>query len=453
MNKEEILKKVLLDIKSNVTQATYDSFISKVKIHNILENPNLVELSTDKEFTSNILNRRYNHVFEDSLKSVLGKNYRVVIKPEFEYKENNKVIDDTKKSTAYNLNFYSSKEKIFNPKFTFDNFVVGNSNTYAYSACMAVAKNPSSAYNPLFIYGKSGLGKTHLLNAIGIYLLENNENMRILYVSSETFTNDFIKALQEGKAFEFKSKYRKADVLLVDDIQFLESKEHTQEEFFHTFNKLYKDHKQMVFTSDRPPQNIKKLEDRLRSRFQGGTVVNIDPPDLETRTAILRNRAKIEHLPIDKEAIDYIASNVSENIRELEGAFIRAQMQASVENSPITLEVTQRALQELVKTKQERKYITIDEITKHVCSYYKIKYEDLMSKTKLKKIAFPRQIAMYLCRELTEHTYPHIGAAFNDRDHTTVMYAVNKISKEVKKDDSLRKAVEQIKNSIIHVDK
>ena len=207
----------------------------------------------------------------------------------------------------------------------------------------------------------------------------------------------------------------------------------------------------MVFTSDRPPQDIKKLEDRLRSRFQGGTVVSIEPPDLETRTAILRNRASVENIKIQKEAIDYIASNVSENIRELEGAFIRAQMQASVEKSPITLELTQRALKELIKDKNEKKYITIDEITKVVCHYYKVKYEDLMSKTKMKKIAYPRQIAMYLCRELTDNTYPHIGATFNGRDHTTVMHACTKVSKNMEKDDSLKTTIEQLKKLITNV--
>ena len=318
-----------------------------------------------------------------------------------------------------------------NSAYTFDTFVIGNSNRLAHAAALAIAEAPAKKYNPFFIYGGSGLGKTHLMHAIGHYILEHFPHMRLRCITSEDFANELIQSIQDKSSESFRQRYRNIDILLVDDIQFLESKEHTQEEFFHTFNKLLKDHKQMVFTSDRPPQDIKKIEDRLRSRCKGGTVVSIEPPDLETRTAILRNRAKMENIRIQKEAIDYIASNVSENIRELEGAFIRAQMQASVEKSPITLELTQRALKELVSVKKEKKYITIDEI---------------------KKVAYPRQIAMYLCRELTDNTYPHIGTAFNGRDHTTVMHACTKISNNIKKDESFFQTIEQLKNMILKVD-
>lgn len=448
MNKEEILKKVLLDIKSNVTQATYDSFISKVKIHNILENPNLVELSTDKEFTSNILNRRYNHVFEDSLKSVLGKSYRVVIKPEFEYKENNKVIDDTKKSTAYNLNFYSSKEKIFNPKFTFDNFVVGNSNTYAYSACMAVAKNPSSAYNPLFIYGKSGLGKTHLLNAIGIYLLENNENMRILYVSSETFTNDFIKALQEGKAFEFKSKYRKADVLLVDDIQFLEGKEGIQEEFFHTFNSLHEDNKQIILSGDKPPNKLVKLDERLRSRFGWNMIAEIAPPNYETRVAILRKKAEFFNVELDddvEQVIAMISEKIKDNIRELEGAFTRIHAFAQMGNLKIDMNLAKSCLTDVVSIGGN---ISPAKIKSTVSKYYNIKISDLESDSRKSEFAYPRQIAMYLCRIHTDLSLPKIGKLFGDKHYSTVKHGCDKIEDDLKDNKELREVIDQLNDEL-----
>ena len=340
-----------------------------------------------------------------------------------------------------------------NSNYTFETFIVGNSNRIAHAAALSIAEAPAQKYNPFFIYGGSGLGKTHLMQAIGHRIRENFPNMVLRCITSEDFANELIQSIQDKSSESFRQRYRNVDVLLVDDIQFLENKEHTQEEFFHTFNKLYQDHKQMVFTSDRPPQDIKKMEDRLRSRFQGGMVTSIDPPDLETRTAILRSRAEAEHIEFQKEAIDYIASNVSENIRELEGAFVRVTLLASQAHTPITLELTQKALQDLVKTNNKKKYITIDEITRTVCQFYKVKYEDLMSKKKTKSIVIPRQIAMYLCRELTENTFPHIGTAFSGRDHTTVMHACNKVSDEIKSNESFRKMIEQLKTQITGVDK
>ena len=340
-----------------------------------------------------------------------------------------------------------------NPKYTFDTFVVGSNNNLAHAAALAVAESPGEIYNPLFIYGGVGLGKTHLMHAIGHKIRENFPNMSLRCITSEDFANELIQSIQDKNPESFRQRYRNVDVLLVDDIQFLENKEHTQEEFFHTFNKLYQDHKQMVFTSDRPPQNLKKLENRLRSRFQASAVARITPPDLEMRTAILRRRSQSEHIEFQNDAINFIAANVSENIRELEGAFVRVTLQAAEEHSPVTLDVAQRALQDLVQASDKKKYITIDEITKAVCQFYKVKYEDLMSKKKTKSIAFPRQIAMYLCRELTENTYPHIGTAFNGRDHSTVMHACDKVTKAMEKDKNFRTMIEQLKTRIMSVDK
>lgn len=336
--------------------------------------------------------------------------------------------------------------------YTFDTFIVGNSNRMAHAAALAIAETPAERYNPYFIYGGSGLGKTHLMHAIGHRIREKYPDMVIRCITSEDFANELIQSLQDKNPESFRQRYRNVDVLLVDDIQFLENKEHTQEEFFHTFNKLYQDHKQMVFTSDRPPQDIKKLEERLRSRFQGGMVTCIEPPDLETRTAILRNRAQQSPISFEKDALDFIAANVSENIRQLKGAFAQVSLLASQEHSPVTLELTQKALKDLIQANSTKKYITLDEITKAVCQFYKVKYEDMMSKKKAKSIAFPRQVAMYLCRVMTEQTYPHIGASFNGRDHTTVMHACTKIENIMKEDEHIRRSIEELKAQITNVD-
>lgn len=336
--------------------------------------------------------------------------------------------------------------------YTFDTFIVGNSNRMAHAAALAIAETPAERYNPYFIYGGSGLGKTHLMHAIGHRIREKYPDMVIRCITSEDFANELIQSLQDKNPESFRQRYRNVDVLLVDDIQFLENKEHTQEEFFHTFNKLYQDHKQMVFTSDRPPQDIKKLEERLRSRFQGGMVTCIEPPDLETRTAILRNRAQQSPISFEKDALDFIAANVSKNIRQLEGAFAQVSLLASQEHSPVTLELTQKALKDLIQANSTKKYITLDEITKAVCQFYKVKYEDMMSKKKAKSIAFPRQVAMYLCRVMTEQTYPHIGASFNGRDHTTVMHACTKIENIMKEDEHIRRSIEELKAQITNVD-
>lgn len=336
--------------------------------------------------------------------------------------------------------------------YTFDTFIVGNSNRMAHAAALAIAETPAERYNPYFIYGGSGLGKTHLMHAIGHRIREKYPDMVIRCITSEDFANELIQSLQDKNPESFRQRYRNVDVLLVDDIQFLENKEHTQEEFFHTFNKLYQDHKQMVFTSDRPPQDIKKLEERLRSRFQGGMVTCIEPPDLETRTAILRNRAQQSPISFEKDALDFIAANVSENIRQLEGAFAQVSLLAIQEHSPVTLELTQKALKDLIQANSTKKYITLDEITKAVCQFYKVKYEDMMSKKKAKSIAFPRQVAMYLCRVMTEQTYPHIGASFNGRDHTTVMHACTKIENIMKEDEHIRRSIEELKAQITNVD-
>ncbi len=341
-----------------------------------------------------------------------------------------------------------------NKDYTFDNFIVGNSNRVATAVAKSIAAAPAQKWNPFYIYGDSGLGKTHLMHAIGHELLKNFPNMRLLCITSEDFVNEFIQCIQDKSTESFRRRYRNVDVLFVDDIQFLGrgDKESSKEEFFHTFNKLYQDKKQMVFTSDRPPRDIKKLEERLRSRFENGMVTQIEPPDLETRTAILRAWAEKENITYDLDALNYIAANVSENIRKLHGAFIRVLLEASQAKSNITLPLVKHAISYITDVQDEKKYITIDEITNYICQHYNINYKDLMGKKKTKDIALPRQIAMYMCRELTGNTYPHIGTAFNGRDHTTVMHACTKILKKAEKEPHFKEHLEKMMNEIRGVD-
>ena len=334
-----------------------------------------------------------------------------------------------------------------NPKYSFDSFVVGNSNRFAHAASFAVAEAPGKAYNPLFIYGGVGLGKTHLMQAIGHHILNKNELATVVYVSSEQFTNELINSIRDDKTSEFRNKYRNIDILLIDDIQFLVGKERTQEEFFHTFNSLYETNKQIVISSDRPPREIPTLEDRLRSRFEWGLLTDIQYPDLETRIAILRKKAQHESLEVPNEVMLYIATNIQSNIRELEGALTRTVAFSRVKNQPITMDIATEALQNIMPPPTPRQ-ITIESIQEAVASYFSVTVTDLISKRRTRQIAFPRQIAMYLSRELTELSLPMIGDTFGGRDHTTVLHAYDKISREIKTDPVLDKIVNDLKNKI-----
>ncbi|GIM45900.1 chromosomal replication initiator protein DnaA [Collibacillus ludicampi] len=330
-----------------------------------------------------------------------------------------------------------------NKKYTFETFVIGSGNRFAHAASLAVAEAPAKAYNPLFIYGGVGLGKTHLMHAIGHYVLEHNPNMRVLYISSEKFTNEFINAIRDNKTVDFRNKYRNIDVLLIDDIQFLAGKEQTQEEFFHTFNALHEENKQIIISSDRPPKEIPTLEDRLRSRFEWGLITDIQPPDLETRVAILRKKAKAEGFDIPEDVITYIAKKIDSNIRELEGALIRVVAYSSMINRDMSAEMAAEALKDIISPNKPKK-ITISEIQKVVGEHFDLKLEDFKAKKRTKAIAFPRQIAMYLARELTDFSLPKIGDEFGGRDHTTVIHAHEKIEKEMQNDLNLRQTIETL---------
>jgi len=336
---------------------------------------------------------------------------------------------------------------MMNPKYTFETFVIGPGNRFAHAASLAVAEAPAKAYNPLFLYGGVGLGKTHLMHAIGHYVLEHNPDARVLYISSEKFTNEFINAIRDNRGESFRNKYRNIDVLLIDDIQFLAGKEGTQEEFFHTFNALHEERKQIIISSDRPPKEIPTLEERLRSRFEWGLTTDIQPPDLETRIAILRKKAKAENLDIPSEAMVYIANQIDTNIRELEGALIRVVAYSSLINEDISVHLAAEALKDIIPSSRP-KVISIQDIQQKVGEYYGLRIEDFKARKRTKAVAFPRQVAMYLSRELTDFSLPKIGEAFGGRDHTTVIHAHEKITEALKQDQELHKIIQTITEKI-----
>lgn len=341
------------------------------------------------------------------------------------------------------------KKAMLNPKYTFDTFVIGKGNQMAHAAALVVAEDPGSIYNPLFFYGGVGLGKTHLMHAIGHQMLLSKPDAKVKYVSSETFANDFINSIQNKTAEEFRQEYRNVDLLLVDDIQFFAEKEATQEEFFHTFNALYNEGKQIVLTSDRLPNEIPKLQERLVSRFAWGLSVDITPPDLETRTAILRKKAAAERLEIPDDTLSYIAGQIDSNIRELEGALVRVQAFAAMNSEDISTSLAADALKTL-KSGKGHPQLSILQIQEEVAKYYHIQLKDLKGKKRVKSIVVPRQIAMYLARELTDSSLPKIGAEFGGKDHTTVIHAHEKIQHLVDSSVSMQNEVSEIKNFLLN---
>lgn len=451
MDYNKIWENVLDKIKEITTQISFETWFLPLKIRKIDNDLNIVyiEVNSDNrsEFIITTIKNRYLSTLETAFKEVLEDNFRVVLKDSDQYRSE-EVREEPKIKPKKQL---LDKEKIFNPRFNFENFVVGNSNKYAHAAALAVAESPSEAYNPLFIYGGSGLGKTHLMHAIGIYLLENNPKLNVLYVSSEMFTNELIKALNTHKMNEFKSKYRKADVLLIDDIQFLEGKESTQEEFFHTFNSLYDSNKQIIISSDKAPNKLVNLEERLKSRFQWNLIADIQPADYETRVAILLKKAENMGINTDENPEIYdvacmIAEKIKDNIRELEGALIRVVSFSQLLNEKLDKNFTKRTLKDIFSNVERT--VTPEKIKKTVCKYYGIKITDIESSKKTNNIAFPRQIAMYLIREMTDYSLPKIGQFFGGKHYTTVLYACEKIDDELSMDKNLREVIENIKEEI-----
>lgn len=394
------------------------------------------KVAVKNNFFKNMLEENYASVIEGILSGIIGKNIRLIIETmdsEHTPATSDEVPTTTPKKEQQQLfNEKSANEEPnesnLNPKYVFETFVIGNSNRFAHAAAQAVANNPAHAYNPLFLYGGVGLGKTHLMHAIGNRIKQNNPSMKVLYTSSEKFTNEIINSIQNKTTEAFRQKYRNIDCLIIDDIQFLKGKEQTQEEFFHTFNALKDADKQIIISSDRSPREIETLQDRLRSRFDQGLTADIQPPDLETRMAILRTKAASDKIELPNDVITLLATNIATNIREIEGAYNKIVAYTSLMDMPITVETAQKVLADMgndVKTKQ----ITFEGIIKVVADHYNVKEEELFNKKRTQNIAFPRQIAMYLCRELADLSYPRIGELFGGRDHTTVIHAYEKISK------------------------
>ncbi len=439
MDKNKIWGTTLNYLKANTTDLSYNTWISPLYIHHIEEEAGIIYLAWPNQAKLvNHINDHYLNQIEYALNSSLDKTYRVVIKQEKEYDVSK--IDTTRMKNALN------QEKLFNPRFNFENFVVGNSNKYAHAVSVAVAEAPGDIYNPLFIYGGSGLGKTHLMQAIGVQIIRNNPSTKVLYVSTEMFTNELITAINDNKTRSFRNKYRKVDVLLIDDIQFLEGKEATQEEFFHTFEALYQNNKQIVITSDCPPVSLKGLDERLRTRFSWNMIADIQPPDYETRVAILKNMAKKSEIEITDDVYDVlclIADQVKDNIRELEGAYNRVIGLSQLLNEKITVDNARSILKDIIKDNEQA--IAPERIRSTVASHYKIKIADMDSPKRNAEITLPRQIAMYLCRETTELSLPKIGKLFGNRHYSTVIHAVEKIEEELKYDEELRENIETIK--------
>ncbi len=453
MDYEKIWESVLEIVKEIIPKISFETWLLPLKIRKIDENLKIAYIEVNSGDRNDLIigriKDRYITTIESAFKEVLNDNFRVVIKKTSSYEDEEKKHEPEKqiKSSKKTLN----KEKIFNPRYNFDNFVVGDSNKYAHAAALAVAESPSEAYNPLFIYGGSGLGKTHLMHAIGIYLLENNPNINVLYVSSEMFTNEFIRALSDKKMNEFKNKYREVDVLLIDDIQFLQGRDKIQEEFFYTFNSLYESNKQIVISSDNPPNKLVNLEERLRSRFQWNLIADIQPADYETRVAILLKKAENMNIDIDDNPEIYdvacmIAERIKDNIRELEGAFTRVVSFSQLLNEKLDKKFVKRTLNDIFSDMEKK--VTPEKIKKAVCKHYGIKISEIESSKKTNNIAFPRQIAMYLIREMTDYSLPKIGQLFGGKHYTTVMYACEKIEDEIKIDKNLAEVIDNIKDEV-----
>ena len=445
-NWDQVLNKMKLEYCSS--NISYTTWIAPLTVYEVKDNTVyiLVKLKASLEHIQD----KYLLPFKVCIAEVTGTEYEV----EF-VTDSPKVIKEKKESSVQKTRVNAIYEKAnLNPKYTFDTFVVGSNNNFAHAASLAVAESPGEIYNPLFLYGGVGLGKTHLMHSVAHYILEHDPSKKVLYVTSETFTNELIDALKVGKngnelaMTTFREKYRNNDVLLIDDIQFIIGKESTQEEFFHTFNVLHSAGKQIVLSSDKPPKEMETLEERFRSRFDWGLIADIQPPDYETRMAILRKNAEACNKPVDDEIFKYIATNIKSNIRELEGAFNRIIAKSKIENqSEITMELAEDALKDIINP-DKPKEITPELIIEVVAEHFGVSPEDITSKKRNSEFVQPRQVVMYLCRKLTDTSYVNIGKLLGKKDHTTIIHGVNKIEDELKNNDELAGKVETIKKKI-----
>jgi len=441
----ELWQEVLMKIQTKLSKPSFDTWLKSTKAVSLIDSTLIISAPT--VFAKEWLETRYVKMITSTIFECLGDHVMVDFVIQDIVPLNGIQAQPVQIQKQVALVNEDSFPNTMNPKYTFDSFVIGLGNRFAHAASLAIAEAPGKSYNPLFLYGGVGLGKTHLMHAIGHYVLEHNPDMRVMYISSEKFTNEFINAIRDNRGETFRHKYRNIDVLLIDDIQFLAGKDGTQEEFFHTFNALQEEGKQIIISSDRQPKEIPTLEERLRSRFEWGLTTDIQPPDLETRIAILRKKAKAENLEIPNEAMGYIASQIDTNIRELEGALIRVVAYSSLINQDITVHLAAEALKDIIPANRP-KIISILLIQQRVGEFFGMRLEDFKARKRTKAVAFPRQVAMYLSRELTDFSLPKIGESFGGRDHTTVIHAHDKIMNALKLDQELHKIIKSLTEKI-----
>ena len=444
-NWNQILNKMKQEYCSS--NIAYNTWVAPLTVYEVKDNTVyiLVKLKASLEH----IEEKYLLPFKVCIAEITGVEYEVAF-----VTENTAVIQEKKDIAVKNTRVNAIYEKAnLNPKYTFDTFVVGSNNRFAHAASVAVAESPGESYNPLFLYGGVGLGKTHLMHSVAHYILKHDPSKKVLYVTSETFTNELIEALKVGKngnemaMTSFREKYRNNDVLLIDDIQFIIGKESTQDEFFHTFNTLREAKKQVIISSDRPPKDFETLEDRLKSRFTNGLLVDISPPNYETRMAILHKKGEIEGYNIDMDVLEYIATNIKSNIRELEGSLTKLVAFSKFSKKPINVSLAEEVLRDFISPNAHRE-VTPELIIQTVAEHYQISVEDLISKKRDQKIAWPRQIAMYLCRSLTDIPLTKIGSYLGDRDHTTVSHGCDKVAETLAKDASFANTLDIIKKKI-----
>ena len=431
-------------IKEKIGEPSYETWFTALHVKEKSENCLLIEVPDD--FFKNWIIEKYLNCIHAALKEKMGKDSFI----DFSVNDNlvkcgNSTIETQSQPPLPEKNFFKN---ILNKNFTFENFVIGSSNRFSCAASLAVAESPAKAYNPLLIYGQVGLGKTHLIQSITHKIKEIHPNLKICYMSSEKFTNELIDAIRYKSTSDFRKKYRNIDVLLIDDIQFIAGKESTQEEFFHTFNNLHNNHKQIIITSDRPPNEISKLEDRLSSRFAWGLITDIQPPDFETRVAILRKKMENSSITIPDDVILFIAEQIQTNIRELEGALIRVSAYFQLEGKSVTLDMAKIILKDMVS--ESSKIISMEMIQKQVCSFFNVSIVDLQSKKRMKNIVNARHIAMYLSRQLTQMSFPEIGKAFGGKDHTTVLHSYKKITNLVQSDTNTKNIILSLSTKLQH---
>lgn len=435
----------------DVSKVSYDTWLRSLEVYKVEDG--LITLSIKDGVTGDnkqYIKKRYMAPLKVSISEVIGQNFEIdfIFESEIKQLENSRKMNAT---TTLASSVKSSHFPFLNPRYTFDTFVVGNNNSLAHAASLAVAESPAEVYNPLFIYGGVGLGKTHLMHSIAHYILEHNPSSKVLYVTSEVFTNELIEAIRNRSdttsIAEFRKKYRNIDVLLIDDIQFIIGKESTQEEFFHTFNTLHESKKQIIISSDKPPKEFETLEERLRSRFEWGLPVDIQSPDYETRMAILKKKEELDGLSIDDEVMKYIATNIKSNIRELEGALTKIVALSRLKNRDVNVTLAEEALKDLISP-DTKKNITVELIIEVISEHFNINIQDILSTKKSRNIAYPRQICMYLCRELTDLSLKEIGQKLGKRDHTTVLHGIDKVTQDLIKDFTIQNTIEVLKKKI-----